>query len=103
MDLLAHAITKRPVDQLMLLYTRLSAKRRAHNLRLKVAAIASDSYEIACQALFYVGLDVLGSSHNVNRQFEGREFIPTGLFREHRSTEQVTGGPGRHASDHGHR
>ena len=48
-DLLAHAIAERPVDQLMALHARLAAKGLAHDHRLEVVAVADHFHVLACR------------------------------------------------------
>ena len=53
-DLLAHALAERPVDELVLLHAALAAKRRAHDDRLEMMAVAGDLDAIAGEALLDV-------------------------------------------------
>ena len=60
MDLLAHALAERAVDELVLLHPRLAAERRAHDHRLEVMAVAGHLDVLALEACLDPLLDLFG-------------------------------------------
>src|SRR5687768_4855173 len=53
-DLLAHAVAERGVDELVLLHLALAAEERAHDDRFEVTAVACDLDVLAFETLFDV-------------------------------------------------
>src|SRR5262245_675534 len=62
-DLLAHALAERGVDELVALDAALAAKRLADDERLEMLAVACDAHLAARQSLLDVAADVLGGHH----------------------------------------
>ncbi len=63
MNLFAHAIPQRPIDDLMLLDPRLAPELRTHDHRLEMMAIAGHVNVIARKVLLNIGLDLFRGDH----------------------------------------
>ena len=63
MDLLAHAITERAIDQLVALHRALALEQAGNDEGVEVAAIALDLEEFARQAFGDESANILGSNH----------------------------------------
>src|SRR6266705_4173157 len=62
-DLLAHPIAERRVDELVALDRALAAERLAHDQGLEMLTVAQDPHPGALKPLFDMALDLFGSDH----------------------------------------